>query len=154
MANSVALDGGGRNRWGDYSATVLDPTDPGTFWVFQEYTAQDAGNVDVGPGEAEGGLWGIRAVELTFNEVPGNNYEFTQPIEMRFNELLSTITGSPDEYGEWAYFLSIFGNPGDAAWGWQIDGHHLIVNCAIVGDQVVLSDTSQWDAFDRIRLNC
>ena len=62
-----------RNRWGDYSATVVDPSDPGTFWIFQEYTAQDAGNVDVGPGEAEGGLWGIRAVELTFNEFTGGD---------------------------------------------------------------------------------
>jgi uncharacterized repeat protein (TIGR01451 family) len=62
-----------RNRWGDYSAVVVDPTDPGTFWMFQEYTAQDAGNVDVGPGEAEGGLWGIRAVELTFNELTGGD---------------------------------------------------------------------------------
>ncbi|GET37592.1 PEP-CTERM sorting domain-containing protein [Microseira wollei] len=29
--------GTGRNRWGDYSATVLDPTDPFTFWTFQEF---------------------------------------------------------------------------------------------------------------------
>ncbi len=62
-----------RNRWGDYSAVVVDPTDSGTFWMFQEYTAQDAGNVDVGPGEAEGGLWGIRAVELTFNQLTGGD---------------------------------------------------------------------------------
>jgi len=25
------------------------------------------------------------------NEVPGNNYEFTQPIEMRFNELIAGV---------------------------------------------------------------
>ena len=62
-----------RNRWGDYSSVVVDPNDPGTFWVFQEYTAQDAGNIDVGPGEAEGGLWGVRAVELTFNELTGGD---------------------------------------------------------------------------------
>jgi uncharacterized repeat protein (TIGR01451 family) len=62
-----------RNRWGDYSATVRDPLDPATFWVFQEYTAQDAGNVDIGPNEAEGGLWGVRIVELTFNEGTGGD---------------------------------------------------------------------------------
>jgi uncharacterized repeat protein (TIGR01451 family) len=62
-----------RNRWGDYSSVVVDPSDPGTFWVFQEYTAQDAGNIDVGPGEAEGGLWGIRAVELTFIDQTGGD---------------------------------------------------------------------------------
>ncbi|RMG36627.1 MAG: hypothetical protein D6725_10320, partial [Planctomycetota bacterium] len=31
------LDGFGRNRWGDYSATVVDPVDPGVFWTFQEF---------------------------------------------------------------------------------------------------------------------
>jgi hypothetical protein len=27
----------GDNRWGDYSATVVDPSDPSTFWTFQEF---------------------------------------------------------------------------------------------------------------------
>lgn len=59
---------GERNRWGDYSATVVDPDNPCTFWTFQEYTAQGAGNVDVGPDpEAEGGFWGTRVVELRFD---------------------------------------------------------------------------------------
>ncbi len=31
------------NRWGDYSATTLDPADPGIFWTTQEYTP-DAGS--------------------------------------------------------------------------------------------------------------
>lgn len=31
--------GSGRNRWGDYSATTLDPTDPGIFWTIQEFTS-------------------------------------------------------------------------------------------------------------------
>src|SRR4051812_25247343 len=58
---------------------------------------------------------------------------------MKLNYTIGEITGSWEEYGDWVYFLSIFGTPGDAAWGWQIAGHHLIVNCAIVGDQVVLT---------------
>ncbi|MEM9493595.1 MAG: DUF3500 domain-containing protein, partial [Myxococcota bacterium] len=49
-------------------------------------------------------------------------------------------TGSPDEYGVWPYFISIFGDPSpDAPWGWQIDGHHLNLNCVVLGDQVVLA---------------
>lgn len=60
---------------------------------------------------------------------------------MRVNELLSTITGSADEYGEWPYFVSIFGHPGDGPWGWQIDGHHLVVNCFVVGDQLIVTPT-------------
>ncbi|MCE9557788.1 MAG: hypothetical protein K8R88_02440 [Armatimonadetes bacterium] len=31
--------GGGRNRWGDYSMTVVDPADDQTFWTFQEYAS-------------------------------------------------------------------------------------------------------------------
>jgi cobalt-zinc-cadmium resistance protein CzcA len=33
----------------------------------------------------------IAAIEQAVRKVPGNNYEFTQPIEMRFNELLSGV---------------------------------------------------------------
>jgi hypothetical protein len=34
---SYTVLGGGRNRWGDYSSTVVDPSDDMTFWSFQEY---------------------------------------------------------------------------------------------------------------------
>ena len=59
---------------------------------------------------------------------------------MRFNEVLAEITGSLDEYGEWAYFLSIFGTPSDdEPWGWQLDGHHINVHCFVLGDQMVMT---------------
>jgi len=32
-----------------------------------------------------------RAIERRVEEIPGNNYEFTQPIQMRFNELISGV---------------------------------------------------------------
>ncbi|MBX3403760.1 MAG: CusA/CzcA family heavy metal efflux RND transporter [Phycisphaeraceae bacterium] len=35
----------------------------------------------------------IKLIELTLKTVPGNNYEFTQPIQMRFNELISGVRG-------------------------------------------------------------
>lgn len=35
------LDGIGRNRWGDYSATVVDPSDPLSFWTFQEFVSDE-----------------------------------------------------------------------------------------------------------------
>jgi hypothetical protein len=59
---------------------------------------------------------------------------------MRLNETLGELTGSWTEYGEWVYFVSLFGEPSAGEpWGWQIDGHHLIVNCLVLGDQVVLT---------------
>lgn len=47
--NQESLDG---QRWGDYSATVVDPADDMTLWTFQEYC--DFTN-----------SWGVRAVQLT-----------------------------------------------------------------------------------------
>jgi hypothetical protein len=48
---------------------------------------------------------------------------------MRLNEHALEITGKPEEYGEWLYWVSIFGTPSPSEpWGWQIDGHHLNVN--------------------------
>ncbi len=36
--------GGGRNRWGDYSATMVDPVNDVDFWVLQEYADTPLGN--------------------------------------------------------------------------------------------------------------
>ncbi|HET6318500.1 MAG TPA: DUF3500 domain-containing protein, partial [Chloroflexota bacterium] len=59
---------------------------------------------------------------------------------MRLNHTIGEITGSWTEYGEWVYFVSLFGEPSEhEPWGWQIDGHHLIVNCFVIGDQVVIT---------------
>jgi hypothetical protein len=50
------------------------------------------------------------------------------------------ITGKTEEYSEWFYWISIFGAPSpEQPWGWQIDGHHLNVNCFVLGDQLVLT---------------
>jgi hypothetical protein len=59
---------------------------------------------------------------------------------MQLNGLLAEVTGMHDDYAEWLYFLSLFGEPGpDRPWAWQIDGHHLCVNCTVIGDQMVLT---------------
>ncbi|MDO8725786.1 MAG: hypothetical protein Q7J35_06950, partial [Candidatus Methanoperedens sp.] len=39
--------GSGRNRWGDYSATVVDPTDDIAFWTLQEYASTPSGGYDM-----------------------------------------------------------------------------------------------------------
>ena len=59
---------------------------------------------------------------------------------MRLNDTLAEVTGRPEEFGEWLYWLSIFGEPtADRPWGFQFDGHHLNLNCFVLGDQLVLS---------------
>ena len=61
---------------------------------------------------------------------------------MRLNGLLAEVTGSADEFGEWPYFVSIFGTPSTTEpWAWQIDGHHLNLNCFVIGDHMTLSPT-------------
>jgi hypothetical protein len=39
LSDYQQIDGNGENRWGDYSATLVDPTDPNSFWTFQEFVA-------------------------------------------------------------------------------------------------------------------
>ncbi|MBM2804087.1 MAG: hypothetical protein HW419_1980 [Deltaproteobacteria bacterium] len=59
---------------------------------------------------------------------------------MRRNETVMEMTGRVDEFGEDLYWLSIMGRPSAAEpWGWQIDGHHLNVNCFVIGDQIVMT---------------
>ena len=50
--------------------------------------------------------------------------------------------GDHNEYGERRYWFTMMGEPSASGpWGWQLDGHHLIVNCFVLGDQVVLTPT-------------
>ena len=59
---------------------------------------------------------------------------------MRLNQHALEITGKAEEYGEWLYWVSLFGAPSPSEpWGWQIDGHHLNLNCFVLGDQLVLT---------------
>jgi hypothetical protein len=59
---------------------------------------------------------------------------------MHLNETVQEMTGRFDEYGEDLYWLSIMGTPSATEpWGWQWDGHHLIINYFVLGDQVVVT---------------
>ena len=37
LAHYVGLDGGGRNRWGDYNGIAADPANPRLIWLCSEY---------------------------------------------------------------------------------------------------------------------
>jgi hypothetical protein len=59
---------------------------------------------------------------------------------MRVNELLAELTGDYDAFGEWPYFVSIFGEPGsDTPWGWQFDGHHVCLNTMVFDGRMVMT---------------
>jgi len=59
---------------------------------------------------------------------------------MKLNETLAELTGRASEYGQWMYYLTFMGEPSATKpWGWQLDGHHCIINYFVLGDQVVMA---------------
>ena len=59
---------------------------------------------------------------------------------MRLNRFLGDLVSGPAVMNEWSYSLSLFGEPSlTEPWGWQCFGHHMCLNCFILGDQMVLS---------------
>ena len=79
------------------------------------------------------------ALALVSSALSASGFESAKNV-MKLNEHAAELTGLGEEYGEWYYWLSIFGNPSqDEPWGWQFDGHHLIINCLMLGDQMVLT---------------
>ena len=62
---------------------------------------------------------------------------------MRLNHTLGEMNGNNfADYDEGLYWLTVMGVPSATEpWGWQIDGHHLIINYFVLGDQVVMTPT-------------
>jgi Protein of unknown function (DUF3500)/Inositol monophosphatase family len=84
------------------------------------------------------------ALAIVAATMSGRGFQHARSI-MRVNELLAEMTGDAEAFGEWPYFMSIFGTPSaepDAEpWGWQIDGHHLCVNAVVFDGRVVMTPT-------------
>ena len=61
---------------------------------------------------------------------------------MKLNAFLGELVGAPLLLGEWSYQLHIYGEPSPTEpWGWQISGHHLIITCFTLGEQMTLTPT-------------
>jgi hypothetical protein len=62
---------------------------------------------------------------------------------MRLNHTLGELNDNNfDEYGEGLYWITVMGAPSEKEpWGWQLDGHHLVINYFVLGDQVVMTPT-------------
>ena len=66
-------------------------------------------------------------------------FEITRNV-MRLNETLAELADDHVFLGEWLYFMTIMGRPSATEpWGWQLSGHHAIVNYFVLGDQVVMT---------------
>ncbi len=82
-----------------------------------------------------------RAFDLMRASLSARGFEQSRNV-MRLNGHLAELVNRPGEYGEWLYHLTVMGVPSDTQpWGWQLDGHHLIVNYFVLGDQVVMTPT-------------
>jgi hypothetical protein len=83
----------------------------------------------------------IRGAALTLMRASLSAKGYEQSINaMRLNRFLGDLVGGPAVMNEWSYSLSLFGEPSlTEPWGWQCFGHHMCLNCFVLGDQMVLS---------------
>ena len=59
---------------------------------------------------------------------------------MKTDQTLHEINNNSFMYGEEKYFFTVMGLPSATEpWGWQLDGHHLVINYFVLGDQVVVT---------------
>ena len=59
---------------------------------------------------------------------------------MRLNETLAELSDDHEFLGEWLYYFQFYGSPSATEpWGFKLEGHHLIVNYFVLGDQVVVT---------------
>ncbi|WP_433443491.1 DUF3500 domain-containing protein [Nonomuraea sp. CA-141351] len=70
-------------------------------------------------------------------------YGYTQVIDMmHLNLTIGELRGEEHLLNEWLYWFSVYGSPEQGhPWGWQLDGHHVSVNCVFVGNQMTLTPT-------------
>lgn len=59
---------------------------------------------------------------------------------MKTDQTLRELNNDNPVFDEELYFFTIMGTPSATEpWGWQIDGHHLVINYFVLGDQVVMT---------------
>jgi hypothetical protein len=68
-----------------------------------------------------------------------HGYELSRNV-MKLNRFLGDLVGGPSVLGEWSFTFCLFGEPSASEpWGWQFFGHHLVLNCFVLGEQMVLT---------------
>ncbi|WP_155059428.1 DUF3500 domain-containing protein [Streptomyces blattellae] len=76
---------------------------------------------------------------LLKSALSADGLETTEKIR-RINQAAGEAIGNTDAFNEDAYYWTVMGTPSATEpWGFQFDGHHLVVNYFVLGDQVVMS---------------
>jgi hypothetical protein len=106
-------------------------------WMNQHfYVRQGVSFLEMNEKQRELGFALLRA------SLSANGLKLSRDI-MKLNETLGELNNNDFvQYGEWRYHITVMGEPSkDKPWVWQIDGHHLIINYFVLGDQVVMTPT-------------
>lgn len=106
-------------------------------WQNTELYVEDYGlRLDEVPAQVREGVMAVLRASLS-----AKGYEISRNV-MRLNRFLGDLVGGPAVLGEWSYIFCLFGEPAASEpWGWQLFGHHLSLNCFLLGKQMVLSPT-------------
>lgn len=82
--------------------------------------------------EQKEAAWNLLSTSLSTKGI-----ELSQNI-MKTDQTLKELNQNAIIYGEGKYFITMMGNPSETEpWGWQLDGHHLVINFFVLGDQIV-----------------
>lgn len=81
------------------------------------------------------------AYNLLTEALSAKGLQLTKDI-MKTDQTLKELNNNNENFDEELYFFTIMGTPSSTEpWGWQIDGHHLVINYFVLGDQVVMTPT-------------
>jgi len=104
-------------------------------WMNQHfYVRQGVGFSQMSEAQREAAIGLLRA------SLSAKGLQLTRDV-MRLNHTLGELNNDNFvEYGEWLYWITVMGEPSSTEpWGWQLDGHHAVINYFVLGDQVVMT---------------
>ena len=103
-------------------------------WMNQHFYVRQGVSFEEMTGSQRDAAFGLLEAALS-----ARGLKLTRDI-MRLNETLAELTNDHEFLGEWRYFITVMGKPSATEpWGFQLDGHHAIVNYFVLGDQVVMT---------------
>jgi hypothetical protein len=80
-----------------------------------------------------------RALAVVRASLSAHGYRQTIDL-MHLNRTIGELSDNTHGLNEWLYWFSLYGEPESGGpWGWQLDGHHVNINCVFVGDRMVLT---------------
>jgi hypothetical protein len=80
-------------------------------------------------------------LEVVRQSLSARGYDKTRDV-MRLNHFLGELVGNTRIFGEYSFNFTLFGEPSSSEpWGWQLFGHHLALNCLVIGGQMVITPT-------------